>query len=76
MNLKKISHVKFFSASANFLFSDIKNDQNLKFKKIYIERFYYNILSLINNEYFEDIENIDVPYTEAPKIINKKNTTQ
>jgi len=73
LNLKKISHKKFFSASANFLFSDIKNNQNLKFKGIYIERFYYNILSLINNEYIEDIENINVPYTEAPKIINQKN---
>ncbi len=73
LNLKKISHKVFFSASANFLFSDVKNNQNLKFKGIYIERFYYNILSLINNVYFEDIENISVPYTEAPKIINQKN---
>ncbi len=73
LNLKKISHKVFFSASANFLFSDVKNNQNLKFKGIYIERFYYNILSLINNEYFEDIENISVPYTEAPKIIKQKN---
>ena len=55
------------------MFSDLKNNQNLEFKGIYIERFYYNILSLINNEYFENIENINVPYTEAPKIINQKN---
>ena len=55
----------------NFCFQTQKSKS--KFKGIYIERFYYNILSLINNEYFEAIENISVPYTEAPKIINQKN---
>ena len=44
--LKKISHSKFFSPAAGFIFSDFKNVNNLKFKNLYIERFYFNILQL------------------------------
>ena len=72
LNLKKISHGKFFSTSANFLFSDIKNNQNLDFKGIYIERFYYNILSLISNEKIKKIQDINIPFYQTPKIINQK----
>ena len=50
ISLKKISHKDFFSSSTNFYFSDIKNTQNLKFKRTYIENFYFNILSLITNK--------------------------
>ena len=60
LNLKKISHIKFFSTSANFLFSDFKNYKNFEFKNIYIERFYFNILSLITNEDYEEIPNIHI----------------
>ena len=62
LNLKKIKHGKFISATANFLFSDIKNNLNLKFKKIYIEQFYFNLLSLIQNK-----KNIPIPNVELPK---------
>ncbi len=72
LNLKKISHSKFFSTSANFLFSDIKNDQNLDFKGIYIERFYYNILSLISNKKIKKIKDINIPFYQTPKITNQK----
>ncbi len=72
LNLKKISHSKFFSTSANFLFSDIKNDQNLDFKGIYIERFYYNILSLISNKKIKEIKDINVPFYQTPKIVKQK----
>ncbi len=72
LNLKKISHSKFFSTSANFLFSDIKNNQNLDFKGIYIERFYYNILSLISNKKIKKITDINIPFYQTPKIINQK----
>ena len=50
LNLKKIKHGKFISATANFLFSNIKNNLNLSFKKIYIEQFYFNLLCLIQNK--------------------------
>lgn len=59
--LKKIAHKKFFSASANFLFSDFKNVNNLKFKKIYIEQFYFNILSIITNKNL-NTKNIKIPF--------------
>ena len=39
LNLRKIPHKKFFSASANFLFSYFKNNNNFKFKNIYKENF-------------------------------------
>ncbi len=61
LNLKKIPHQKFFSATANFLFSDFKNHNNLKFKNIYIEQFYFNILSTIQDDVIEVIPSIDVP---------------
>ena len=72
LNLKKINHKKFFSTSAKFLFSDIKNNQNLEFKGIYIERFYFNILSLITNRKIKDIENINIPFYGTPKLTNQK----
>ena len=52
LNLKKIPHSKFFSACANFIFSDIKNEFDLKFKDIYIEQFYFNIISLITKKIY------------------------
>ena len=55
LSLKKIPHHKFFSATANFLFSDFKNNKNLEFKNIYIEQFYFNILSIIKNELINEI---------------------
>ena len=72
LNLKRISHNKFFSTSANFFFSDIKNNQNLDFKGIYIERFYYNILSLITNKKIKKIDDINIPFYQTPKIIGQK----
>ena len=62
LNLKKIKHGKFISATANFLFSNIKNNLNLSFKKIYIEQFYFNLLCLIQNK-----KNIQIPNIELPK---------
>ena len=61
LNLRKIPHKKFFSASANFLFSDFKNNNNLKFKNIYIEQFYFNILSTIQDDVIDKIPSIHVP---------------
>lgn len=60
LNLKKIKHKKFFSASANFLFSDFKNIKNLNFKNIYIERLYFNILSVISNNDYSIIPEIKI----------------
>ena len=60
LNLKKIPHKKFFSATANFLFSDFKNN-NLKFKNIYIEQFYFNILSIIQDKVIDTIPSIEIP---------------
>ena len=68
LNLKKISHEKFFSTSANFFFSTVKNSLNLKFKDIYIERFYFNILSLLIGERIERINDIRLPYFDTPKL--------
>ena len=73
MSLKKIPHHKFFSATANFLFSDFKNNKNLEFKNIYIEQFYFNILSIIKNELIKKIPNINVPINNTiPEIISHK----
>ena len=73
MSLKKIPHHKFFSATANFLFSDFKNNKNLEFKNIYIEKFYFNILSIIKNELIKKIPNINVPINNTiPEIISNK----
>ena len=66
IKLKKISHDKFFSASANFLFSDFKNKESLSFKNIYIEELYFNILKIISKYNFEKIPNIRIPKIEIP----------
>ena len=68
LKLKKIKHGKFFSATANFLFSDFKNSKKLKFKKVYIERFYFNILTLISGMEFDAIPNIQIPYISSDQI--------
>ena len=60
LSLKKIPHINFFSASANFLFSDYKNIKNLKFKNIYIENFYFNILSILNDKTYK-VADISIP---------------
>lgn len=75
LNLKKIPHTKFFSACANFIFSDIKNEFNLKFKDIYIEQLYFNIISLITKKNIQTISNFDIPEIDiknlkSPKKIN------
>ena len=64
LNLKKINNKKFFTTSADFLFSDIKNHKKLIFKGLYIERFYFNILSLITNNFFETIPDIKIPHNK------------
>ena len=61
--LKKIPHNKFFSPAARLIFSDFKKQKNLKFKNVYIERFYFNILSNITGK----------DYPKIPKIILPKN---
>ena len=71
LNLKKIPHKRFFSTTANFLFSDFKNNRNMKFKNIYIERFYLNIISLIINQKLENIENFEIPIYKVPILDNK-----
>ena len=71
LNLKKIKHSKFISATANFLFSDIKNNLNLNFKKVYIEQFYFNLLSLIQNK-----NNILIPNIELPNNYDSEITIQ
>ena len=68
LKLKKIRHGKFFSATADFLFSDYKNSKKLKFKKEYIERFYFNILSLISEKEFDEIPNMQIPYMSTDQI--------
>ena len=67
INLKKIKHNFFFSATANFMFSDYKNIFKLKFKDIYIEQFYFNILSTIQKKKIKDLPNIEIPLNEPPK---------
>jgi len=72
--LKKIPHSKFFSPSANFLFSDFKNTKKLKFKNIYIENFYFNILNLLTNKNLKVTEilippsKFDLPLVNTTKI--------
>ena len=71
LNLKKIPHKKFFSATANFLFSDFKNN-NLKFKNIYIEQFYFNILSIIQDKVIDTIPSIEIPNIDINFKINSE----
>ena len=71
LNLKKIPHKKFFSATANFLFSDFKNN-NLKFKDIYIEQFYFNILSIIKDKVIDTIPSIEIPNVDFNFKINSE----
>ena len=68
LKLKQIKHKFFFSAAANFLFSDYKNKNNLEFKNLYIEQFYFNILELISNQKFDKIPNIHVPEYDITNI--------
>ena len=68
LKLKQIKHKFFFSAAANFLFSDYKNKNNLLFKNLYIEQFYFNILELISNQKFDKIPNIHIPTYDITKI--------
>ena len=65
--LKKVSHSNFFSPAAGFIFSDFKNVNNLKFKNIYIERFYFNILSIITKTNYPKIPDIKLPNIEKAK---------
>lgn len=73
LSLKKIPHNNFFSASANFIFSDYKNINNLKFKNIYIENFYFNILNILKNKNYK-VTNISIPSfkIDLSAINNKK----
>ena len=68
LKLKQIKHKFFFSAAANLLFSDYKNKNNLAFKKIYIEQFYFNILEIISNQKFNKIPNINIPKYDISNI--------
>ena len=61
LNLRKISHNNFFSATANFAFSDFKNKNKYLFKNVYIERLYFNILNIISNKNIKEIPNINIP---------------
>ena len=65
--LKKISHSKFFSPAAGLIFSDFKNLDKLKFKKIYIETFYFNILSIISKKKYSKIPEIKLPKIQKAK---------
>ena len=73
LSLKKIPHNNFFSASANFIFSDYKNINNLKFKNIYIENFYFNILNILKNKNYK-VTDISIPSfkIDLSAINNKK----
>jgi len=73
LSLKKIPHNNFFSASANFIFSDYKNINNLKFKNIYIENFYFNILNILKNKNYK-VTDISIPSfkIDLSTINNKK----
>ena len=71
LNLKKIPHKRFFSATANSLFSDFKNN-NLKFKNIYIEQFYFNILSIIQDKVIDTIPSIEIPNIDFNFKINSE----
>jgi len=72
LNLKKIPHSKFFSTCANFIFSDIKNEFNLKFKDIYIEKFYLNIISLITKKNSQNIPNFYIPKIDIKNLRSSK----
>ena len=65
--LKKIPHNKFFSPAAGLIFSNFKNFNNLKFKKIYIEKFYFNILSVISKKNYSQIPEIKLPNIQKAK---------
>tara|TARA_B100000902_G_scaffold299257_1_gene286696 strand:+ start:175 stop:1146 length:972 start_codon:yes stop_codon:yes gene_type:complete len=65
--LKKISHGKFFSPAAGFIFSDFKNINKLKFKNLYIEMFYFNILSVISRKNYLKIPEIKLPNIQKAK---------
>ena len=71
ISLKRISNKIFFSTSANFIFSDIKNFKKLIFKGNYIEEFYFNILKLIINKNIE-VRDIKIPHIKLniPSINN------
>jgi ADP-heptose:LPS heptosyltransferase len=74
LSLKKIPHNSFFSASANFIFSDYKNINNLKFKNIYIENFYFNILNILKNKNYK-VADISIPSFKINiSTINKNKT--
>ena len=64
ISLKRIPHKKFFSTAAGFFFSDFKNFKNLKFKNIYIEKFYFNILSILSGKDYSKIPQIRLPHFE------------
>jgi len=68
LKLKQIKHKFFFSAAANFLFSDYKNKQKLVFKNLYIEQFYFNIIELITNQKLDKIPNIQIPKFDISNI--------
>lgn len=70
LQLKKISHKKFFSTAANFLFSDYKNYKKLQMKNIYIEKFYHNIISLLGNSNSELIPEITIPQNNVNTYFN------
>lgn len=55
LNLKKIPHEVFISPAANFFFSNIKNYKKNIMKNIYVERFYFNLLSLISGNNYKKI---------------------
>jgi len=65
--LKKISHNKFFSPAAGFIFSDFKNLNKLKFKNLYIEMFYFNILSVVSKKNYSEIPEIKLPKIQKAK---------
>ena len=65
--LKKIPHSKFFSPAAGLFFSDLKNFNNLKFKNLYIEKFYFNILSVISKKNYTKIPEINLPNIQKAK---------
>lgn len=76
ISLKKIPHGMFFSASANFLFSDFKNTKKYKFKNIYIEKFYFNIISIISGKRINNIPDIVVPKSDIKFQIIKTETAK
>ena len=72
LNLKKIKHNYFFSAAGNFMFSDYKNIFKLKFKDVYIEQFYFNILSTIQKKIIKDIPNMEIPFYRNAQLLKKE----